>query len=103
VLIDELSGDPAALLVVQNDNAADGRDPSWLWDVPFEQLAPRRAIASGTRCLDVAVRLRAAGFDVVGVEPDPFEALQRHDVPEGLFVAASYSAYHEIVRRSAAR
>ena len=26
------------MIVTINSNAADGRDPSWLWDVPFERL-----------------------------------------------------------------
>src|SRR5262249_56015373 len=54
-LIEDLEHDPAAILFVQNDDAPDGRDPSWLWDVPYEQLPPRRIIASGTRCLDAWV------------------------------------------------
>jgi lipid II isoglutaminyl synthase (glutamine-hydrolysing) len=39
---------------------ADGRDPSWLWDVPFERLAGRTVVATGERCRDLAVRLRYA-------------------------------------------
>ena len=30
---------PTPVIVTINSNAADGRDPSWLWDVPFEQAA----------------------------------------------------------------
>ena len=44
-----------------NARIADGRDPSWLWDVPFEQLAGRPVVATGERCLDLSVRLRYAG------------------------------------------
>jgi UDP-N-acetylmuramyl tripeptide synthase len=44
-----------------NARIADGRDPSWLWDVPFEQLAGRSVVATGERCLDLSVRLRYAG------------------------------------------
>src|SRR5262249_57017744 len=63
-LIDDLEHDPAAILFVQNDDAPDGRDPSWLWDVPYERLHPRRIIASATPCYDVAVRIENAGLEL---------------------------------------
>ncbi len=44
-----------------NARIADGHDPSWLWDVPFEALAGRFVVATGERCCDLAVRLRHAG------------------------------------------
>jgi UDP-N-acetylmuramyl tripeptide synthase len=51
-----------------NDNAADGRDISWLWDVNIEKLEKIydkiiAAYVSGTRGLDMAVRLKYADFD----------------------------------------
>ncbi len=49
------------VVVAINARIADGRDPSWLWDVPFEQLAGRPVVATGERRLDLAVRLRHAG------------------------------------------
>jgi UDP-N-acetylmuramyl tripeptide synthase len=92
--------DDATLLFVQNDNSADGRDPSWLWDVPYERLAPRRVIASGIRAWDVAVRMDVAGLDLVAVEPDPWRALRRIDAAHGepVLIAASYTAYHGMLR-----
>ena len=48
------------VVVAINARIADGRDPSWLWDVPFEQLAGRPVVATGERCLDLSVRLRYA-------------------------------------------
>jgi lipid II isoglutaminyl synthase (glutamine-hydrolysing) len=97
-LIEDLRHDPAAILFVQNDDAPDGRDPSWLWDVPYERLRPRRVIASGTRCLDVAVRIESAGLELLGIEADPRRALAEYEPPEGLIVAASYSAHAAFVR-----
>lgn len=47
-----------------NDNIADGRDISWLWDVNFEKLDPalrkniRYIICSGKRANDMALRLK---------------------------------------------
>ncbi len=52
-----------------NDNIADGRDVSWLWDCNFEDLVPnldKSAVVktSGTRGLDMLLRLETAGADV---------------------------------------
>ncbi len=54
---------PAPVVVAINARVADGRDPSWLWDVPFERLAGRLVVASGERALDLAVRLAYAEVD----------------------------------------
>ncbi|MCW2672320.1 MAG: hypothetical protein JWP14_909 [Frankiales bacterium] len=54
----EQSSDP--VVFVFNAGAADGRDPSWLWDVPFERLAGRRVVVTGLRAADLSVRLRYA-------------------------------------------
>ena len=62
------------VLAVLNDNIADGRDVSWVWDADFEVLAPRvrRATCSGTRAAEMALRLKYAGVPVdrIAVEPD---------------------------------
>ncbi len=59
-LLDLLAGGSRPLVVAINARIADGQDPSWLWDVPFERLAGRRVVASGARCWDLAVRLTYA-------------------------------------------
>lgn len=90
-------GTGSGVVVVLNCRIADGKDPSWLWDVPFELLAGRMVAASGERVLDLAVRLRYAGVDCV-VEPDPLAAadgLGGGDVE----VVATYSAFVDLVRR----
>lgn len=51
-----------------NDNSADGRDISWIWDVNFEKLADMdefidEIYVSGIRSADMAVRLKYAGID----------------------------------------
>lgn len=58
-----LRAEPAGLVVAVNSRFADGKDPAWLWDVPFELLAGRHVVASGERSRDVAVRLRYAGVE----------------------------------------
>jgi UDP-N-acetylmuramyl tripeptide synthase len=62
-VFDFLGPPPAPVVVAINARVADGRDPSWLWDVPFERLAGRFVVASGERCRDLAVRLRYAEVD----------------------------------------
>ena len=52
------------LLIVLNDNIADGRDVSWIWDADFELLGGdrlRRVTCAGTRADELAVRLKYAG------------------------------------------
>lgn len=67
---------PDRIVIAINDDYADGRDVSWLWDVPFgESLtsdgAPIAPIGtSGVRAADMAVRLRYDGLPVIDVQPD---------------------------------
>jgi len=54
------------ILAVLNDNIADGRDVSWIWDTNWEILSDRtkNVSTSGTRAWDMALRLKYAGFKV---------------------------------------
>lgn len=74
-----LDGRPKDLLIMINDNFADGRDVSWLWDADFEELLPhlRGVTVSGTRAADMAVRLKYAGLspDKIIVQEKVSEAL----------------------------
>lgn len=52
--------------VLLNDNYADGRDVSWIWDVDFERLSSLdidKVMVGGARLYDIAVRLKVAGLD----------------------------------------
>ena len=53
------------VLGVLNDNIADGRDVSWVWDADYELLAGRvRSVTcAGTRAPELALRLKYAGVD----------------------------------------
>jgi lipid II isoglutaminyl synthase (glutamine-hydrolysing) len=96
------AGTPPLLLVALNDEIADGRDVSWIWDVDFEPLladpALEHVIASGERAAELALRCKYAGYpersvDVVeGLE----EALERGlaQTPAGgeLVVLPTYTA-----------
>jgi len=61
------------LLGVLNDNIADGRDISWIWDADFELLAGRvrRATCSGSRAPELALRLKYAGIDPARITVQP--------------------------------
>ncbi|HEX2063452.1 MAG TPA: DUF1727 domain-containing protein, partial [Acidimicrobiales bacterium] len=56
--LDLLRPPPSPVVVGINAGVADGRDPSWLWDVPFERMRGRLVVATGDRGRDLAVRLR---------------------------------------------
>ena len=68
-------------LIAINDNYADGRDISWLWDAEFEVLSSLGGpfVVSGQRCHDMALRLKYAGVDParIQVEPSLAQALDR--------------------------
>lgn len=72
---------PSVVLIALNDEIADGRDVSWIWDVDFEALLPslKRLVASGKRASELALRFKYAGFDPqqIDVVPDPASALDR--------------------------
>ena len=55
----------SVLLVALNDNYADGRDVSWIWDADFELLKIHegKIFITGTRAEDAALRLKYAGVD----------------------------------------
>jgi UDP-N-acetylmuramyl tripeptide synthase len=101
------------LFAVLNDNIADGRDVSWVWDADFEVLAPRvrRATCSGTRAAEMALRLKYAGVptDRIAVEPDLGAGLDAAlDGGDGrLFALPTYTAMLALrdllVARGAAR
>lgn len=56
------------LLFVLNDNIPDGRDVSWIYDVDPDKIrtacSGKAIFVSGTRALDMAIRLKYAGVDI---------------------------------------
>lgn len=54
------------ILFIINDNFADGRDISWLWDVAFEELTAQSHVidVAGLRADDMALRLKYADMPV---------------------------------------
>jgi UDP-N-acetylmuramyl tripeptide synthase len=90
-------GESRPLLVIINAREADGRDTSWLWDVPFERLSAPQVVASGERAADLGVRLSYAGLEHQTVA-DPLAALAA--LPAGeIDVVANYTAFHHFRRQ----
>jgi lipid II isoglutaminyl synthase (glutamine-hydrolysing) len=104
-------GAPLLLVVALNDEIADGRDVSWIWDVDFEPLVPGldRLIASGGRAAELALRFRYGGLDEHAIElaPDLEDALDRGlalTPPGGeLVLLPTYTAMLGLQRLLAAR
>jgi UDP-N-acetylmuramyl tripeptide synthase len=93
------SGPLAVVLIAINDQTADGRDVSWLWDVDIEMLAGRvgHVVVGGIRAEDMAVRLEYAGIpaEAIDIEHAYDQALRRAiERMNGsrLFVLPTYTA-----------
>ena len=90
---------PKDLIIVINDNAQDGRDVSWLWDVDFDRLADetiRSITVSGLRALDMQLRLK---YVEIESERSPtvesaIDSLLTRGC-ENLYVLVNYTALYE--------
>ena len=96
-----VSGDPPSVaLIALNDEIADGRDVSWIWDVDFEPLLAGldRLVASGARAEELALRFKYGGLEEGRIEvvPEIDRALDRGlelTPPDGeLVVLPTYTA-----------
>jgi lipid II isoglutaminyl synthase (glutamine-hydrolysing) len=100
---------PAATVIAINDDYADGRDLSWLWDVEFSSVLQGnsgRLVTSGIRAADMAVRLHYDGLPVERIDPDLGRAVQQAaaDVAPGetVVVFSTYTAMwqlHQVLAR----
>ena len=84
-----------ATMIAINDNYADGRDMSWLWDVDFESLSPAISHVTGVRAYDMALRMQYDEIEVASVEPNIPKALKdfisvNSSVPKRIY--CSYTA-----------
>lgn len=84
-----------SLLLALNAHEADGRDTSWVWDVPFEELPVLPTVVSGERAADLGLRLSYAEREHC-TEPDLALALDR--LPPGdVAVVANYTAFLQLL------
>ena len=63
-------------MVAINDNYADGRDMSWLWDVDFTSLEKSPVYITGIRAYDMALRMQYDEVPIEKVETELSVALQ---------------------------
>jgi len=98
-VFDFLRPAPLPVVVAINARIADGRDPSWLWDVPFERLRGRLVVATGERSRDLAVRLRYAEVEHVH-EPDLLRAVAAAPAAS-VDVVANYTSFQQMRARFA--
>ena len=87
------------IIIAINDNYADGRDVSWLWDADFEQLknTNRTITVSGIRAKDMAVRLKYAGIptDKIKIEENlktAIETVSNNSTEEKITILPTYTA-----------
>ncbi len=95
-----VGGDPKGkLLIALNDNYADGRDVSWIWDAQFEAIpTDKHVVVSGVRAEDMANRLKYAGIPEAHIQIEPDlklaleKALDQTRLDEVLYILPTYTA-----------
>ncbi len=89
-----LSSDNIPVVIGINAQIADGKDPSWLWDVEFEKFADRFVVATGSRAYDLGVRLSYAEVPHE-VEQDFVAAIKRANSSRVDFIG-NYTAFQQL-------
>lgn len=94
-----LNKDSFSTAFLLNDNYADGRDVSWIWDVNFENLANTNLdeiFISGLRAYDMAVRLKVSGLNSDNfILDENYEGLTekiKNGKNNKLYILATYTA-----------
>ena len=78
------NADDYATMITINDQYADGRDVSWLWDVDFDSLRGTGVqMVSGVRAWDMALRLEHDGVKVDEVDENLADALKQFIASSG--------------------
>lgn len=84
------------IIIVINDNAQDGKDISWLWDVDFDLFGGdniNSITVSGIRCQDMRLRLKYV--DIPSMLENDVETAIRKRIDDGvgnLYVLVNYTA-----------
>lgn len=90
--------EPKDIIILINDNAQDGTDVSWLWDVDFDRLRDARAdsiTVCGIRCQDMRLRLKYVDIPCE-LEPDIEKAIQKKlsGGVKNLYVLVNYTGLY---------
>ncbi len=94
---------PTPTLIAINDNYADGRDVSWLWDVDFSKAKITSVMTTGSRSADMALRLK---YDDILAPHQPHlrSALRKfiNNTSGNVVIFATYTAMlklrHDLIR-----
>ena len=98
----------ARFLIAINDNYADGRDVSWLWDARFDYLQnhKKEIFISGKRAYDMALRLKYANIEPgqVNISENITSAINRslksiNKKDETLYILPTYTVLLEMQRK----
>lgn len=100
-----------ATMIAINDNYADGRDMSWLWDVDFSSLADTGIkCISGIRAYDMALRLQYDEIPIKYADTNLIKALRQFitgssDQPKRIYCTytAMLSIRNELKKTTSAR
>lgn len=87
------------VIIAINDNANDGRDVSWLWDVDFEKVSDETLntlTTAGIRVYDISLRFKYAGVKVDFATGDMRAAIERvlQTDAEVVYVLVNYTALY---------
>lgn len=101
----------ARFLLALNDNYADGRDVSWIWDARFDLLKDHKKeiFVSGKRAFDMALRLKYSGIgsNKIKLKNDLIksvnEALSTLENGETLYILPTYTALLELQKKGIAK
>ncbi|HZK43651.1 MAG TPA: MurT ligase domain-containing protein [Syntrophomonadaceae bacterium] len=92
------------ILFVLNDNVADGRDISWIWDAELEKIANpdykvNNFLCAGQRSGDIAIRVKYTGFneDNIIIATSLNDAIQKTiaEKSDTSYVLSTYTALFE--------
>ncbi len=96
------------LAIILNDNYADGRDVSWIWDIQIDnsKYKDRKFFVAGSRSWDMANRLKYAGIsmDKIVVQKSIQELLKsaesdKSNIESTLYILPTYTALLQLKRR----
>lgn len=96
--LESFDSEDCMVMIVVNDEAGDGRDVSWLFDVDFTLLKDNDvAMLSGSRAHDMALRLSYDEVSYRQIVPDPIDGLNQvlsnaQNQQKPLYIYCTYTA-----------
>lgn len=93
--------DDFTMILSLNDNAADGRDVSWIWDVDFADIFKKSNVkdiyVTGKRCYDMAIRVKYEGVgnrEIKVIENEDYDKLVDIATSQGrdIYIVPTYTS-----------